>query len=81
MSRGTHEVCTCGHRYPEHSLFGTCYGCLDCPDVEERPPGDQDFFDDHPYRRCGCAAFDGADDIEGADQPGEVGPFSRPDSG
>ena len=58
VSRGIFDLCTCGHRFPEHSLFGTCRGCLDCPDVESRPAGDADTYDDdHPYRQCECRTF------------------------
>ena len=66
MSRGIYEVCRCAHRHPEHSLFGACQGCLDCPDVEERPVDDENPAD-HPYRQCGCAKFDAVDEIAGAD--------------
>lgn len=59
MSRGIYDLCTCGHRHPEHTLFGTCRGCIDCPDVESRPPGEADLYDDdHAYRQCDCRSFD-----------------------
>ena len=57
MSRGIYDVCTCGHRHPEHSQSGSCRGCLDCPDVEERLPEGQE-ADEHPYRQCECRRFD-----------------------
>lgn len=60
-------------------MFGTCHGCIDCPDVESRPAGDADTYDDdHPYRQCECRAFvldeaasaeDTAARTEGADVP------------
>ena len=40
-------LCTCGHLYPEHSIFGTCRGCTDCSDHDE----------DHPYEQCHCREF------------------------
>jgi hypothetical protein len=64
MSRGIYEVCTCGHRYPEHSLFGRCNGCLDCPDVEERPPDNEEIGEQHPYRQCVCPKFVSAEGLE-----------------
>lgn len=41
------QLCACGHMNPEHSLFGTCRGCLDC----------ETHADDHPYQQCGCRKF------------------------
>lgn len=49
--RGGYDVlCGCGHRKAEHSAFGSCHGCNDCPDELE---GDHD----HAFRRCGCDGF------------------------
>jgi hypothetical protein len=41
--------CACGHRYPEHSIEGTCRGCVACEAVDD---------DDHPYEQCPCDAFE-----------------------
>jgi hypothetical protein len=52
MSYGIYEQCMCGHRYAEHSMFGTCRACTDCEDdvvVEED--------DEHVYQQCQCRAF------------------------
>jgi hypothetical protein len=41
------HICTCGHMNPEHSIFGTCRGCIDCSSCE----------DDHPYEQCPCREY------------------------
>jgi hypothetical protein len=62
MSHGIYDRCLCGHRHPEHTMFGRCHGCLNCTDVvnddsaqeEDSTPEDED---DHPYRQCECRKF------------------------
>lgn len=51
MSHGIYDRCLCGHRHPEHTMFGRCRGCLSCTDdiVDED--------DDHPYQQCDCRAY------------------------
>ena len=50
MSHGIYELCLCGHRYAEHSMFDVCHGCSDCENVEEGGG-------DHPYQQCECREF------------------------
>jgi hypothetical protein len=52
MSYGIYEPCMCGHRYAEHSMFGTCRACTECED----DTGSDD-EDDHPYDQCECREF------------------------
>jgi hypothetical protein len=52
MSHGIYDRCVCGHPHPEHTMFGTCHGCLNCTDDVV---GDAD--DDHPYRQCDCRKY------------------------
>jgi hypothetical protein len=47
--------CQCGHRNPEHSLFGSCHGCNDCDDDVDHG--------DHAYERCQCTEFRLAEEI------------------
>jgi hypothetical protein len=54
MSSGLYDPCECGHLHPEHSLFGTCRGCLDCITPYDE---DRDADDHHPYRQCACRKF------------------------
>lgn len=52
MSYGIYELCICGHRHAEHSLFGTCRACTDCgADMSG------DFDNEHPYQQCQCREF------------------------
>jgi len=55
VSHGIYELCLCGHRYPEHSMFDVCHGCSACDDVDERIGGGSG--EDHPYRQCDCREF------------------------
>jgi hypothetical protein len=59
VSRGIYELCLCGHRYPEHSMFDVCHGCSDCEDVDEGGGGSDE---DHPYRQCECREFRSVDE-------------------
>ena len=55
MSHGIYDRCLCGHRHPEHNMFGTCHGCLNCTDdVVDDSSGEED---EHPYRQCDCRRF------------------------
>ncbi len=40
--------CVCGHRHPEHTLEGSCRGCLGCTIDEDS---------DHAFTRCDCKGF------------------------
>jgi hypothetical protein len=63
MSHGIYDRCVCGHPHPEHSMFGTCHGCLNCTDdiaddEGTTVPGQaRDADDDHPYRQCTCRKY------------------------
>lgn len=72
MSHGLYDRCECGHRHPEHSLFGICHGCLDCP-VEVHP------MDDEPTAGDPGDPEDGhpVDDAEDEDEPEEEHPYRR----
>lgn len=60
MSHGLYDRCECGHRHPEHSLFGICHGCLDCP-VEVHP------MDDDPTAEDPATAEDGGQPVDDSD--------------
>jgi hypothetical protein len=64
MSRGIYELCLCGHRHPEHSMFDVCHGCTDCEDVVvidgvgmKVASAMGEAGDDHRYRQCECREF------------------------
>jgi hypothetical protein len=48
MSQRVDERCTCGHRHPEHSIEGICYGCGGCL-VDEAA--------EHNFVPCPCRQF------------------------
>lgn len=78
MSHGLYDRCECGHYHPEHSLYGTCRGCLDC--VADFGVTDEDV--DHPYRPCSCRRFvlatEGGDDGDDGDGRDDGGITSTP---
>jgi hypothetical protein len=83
MSHGIYDRCLCGHRYPEHTMFGTCHGCLNCTeDVVVDSSGLLDSSGDeeeHPYRQCDCRAYVLGERGEPSEPSGAFEPSGTPE--